>query len=138
AEALTLLGCRDGTAFILDRSQTYDALNALRKPEAWAALSSRELTRADWGAVEDLLGALSKDLGLAIEISVPKDPQVQVGLQKRTYLPRNGHHPSALEAFRDVIEPWGFLVLEDRSLRILVRTEASSFWKSWVSSSAPK
>jgi len=132
AGAVCELGSRDGVLFILEKSHEFAPLNALRRPGAWQQLSGRRVSREAEGSVRKLLEILAEDGSSTLVLPSEQDLEMRAALHRRAQLFRRGRSTPITEALRALTSGWAVIVVEDRSIRLIPRSEAAAFWKAWA------
>ncbi|HVR83581.1 MAG TPA: HEAT repeat domain-containing protein [Planctomycetota bacterium] len=128
AKVLCWLGDPDAIGVVFEETRNWICLNALRRPEEWARLTSLPVGDDLRGTRQDVLEALAKKAGKTLEWSQAWEnrggdlavPSVVLGRRK-----------SVAEALRDQMPTGVEFVVETDRIRVLSRESSSEFWKAW-------
>jgi hypothetical protein len=95
-------------------------------------LAGRRVAREAEGSLRELLEILAKDGGLTLELPSEPELEMKAALRRRAQLFRRGRSTSLIDALRALTLGWAVVVLEDRSVRLISRSQATAFWKAWA------
>jgi HEAT repeat protein len=128
AKVLCWLGDPDAVGVVFEETRNWICLNAIRRPEDWARLTSLPVGGDLRGPRRDVLEALAKKAGKSVDWSQPWENH---GADLAVLCIVQGRRKSVAEALREQM-PTGieFVVEEDR-IRVISRELSSEFWKTW-------
>ncbi len=127
AEALCLLGSRDGVETRLEEGNDLFCLNALRAPAARARLSATPPAVLRPATKKDAVESLARAAGMTVKW--PDVPAGEIELTIRD--PEYNEETSVLEHLERIRYGGYEMVLEEDRLRFIYKSEALQFWKRW-------
>jgi HEAT repeat protein len=126
AEALCLLGLKDGVPVLLQEDRGRLALNAVRRPELWGRLGGVRMGSELRGAPATLLGEVARRAGLGSDTALDLDES-----RDRTRWTIEGPDLTAIDVLRYASEAFLETVFESDRLVMLPSEQAHEFWKRW-------
>jgi HEAT repeat protein len=128
AKVLCWRGDGEAVGVVFEETRNWICLNAIRKPQEWAALTALPVGEDLRGSRREVLERLARKADLTVEWPAPgevrgPDLDVPCTLQAR--------RKSVAEALREPLPTGVEVVVERDRIRVLSRESASEFWKAW-------
>ncbi len=136
AELLSRMGSDEGVDLLLEDQEhrpLLTGLNALRRPEAYGRLVRERLRQDPEGLPLDVARSVAEQMGVTLVLSKEfQEECIPEAMLTYFEVPWTWPSPRPLEFLNFAAgNTYGEVILEDKAIRLVSRTEGLAFWRAW-------